>query len=136
MKKSKALKIRFKGLDQLEKELLEIPKTKKGYIQPSDVILFDSIGSFRNFMTLQKLELLTIIASAKPKSIYELSRMVDRALGPVQNDCNALEELGFIVFEKEKTGRKTIMPKLKFNYDKLIIELPAHPYEWSFRAVA
>lgn len=62
--------------------------------------------------------------------------MVDRALGPVQNDCNALEGLGFIILKKEKAGRKTIMPKLKFNYDKLIIELPDHPYEWSFKAAA
>lgn len=136
MKKINALTIKFQSLDELEKELLDFPKTKKSYIQPKDVIFFDSLSSFRNFMTLQKLELLTIIASAKPKSVYELSKMVDRALGPVQNDCNALESVGFIVFEKQKNGRKTIMPKLKFNYDKIIIELPQHPYEITFKAVA
>lgn len=136
MKKNNALKIKFKNLDQWEKELLDLPKSKKSYIQPNDVIIFDSLNSFRNFMTLQKIELLTIIASAKPKSVYELAKMVDRALGPVQNDCNILESVGFIVFEKQKTGRKTIAPKLKFNYDRIIVELPEHPYELSFKAVA
>lgn len=134
MKKNKALKIKFRSLDHLEKELLDLPKAKKGYIQPKDVIVFDSLTSFRNFMTLQKLEILTIIASVKPKSIYELAKMLDRALGPVQNDCNGLEGVGFIVFEQEKNGRKTIIPKLKFSYDKIIVELPDHPYELAFRA--
>lgn len=136
MKKNSALKVKFKSIDQWEKELLDLPKTKKTSIQPKDVVIFDSLNSFRNFMTLQKLEILTIIASAKPKSVYELAKMVDRALGPVQNDCNILESVGFIVFEKKTTGRKTIAPKLKFNYDRIIVELPEHPYELSFKAAA
>ena len=136
MKKNNALKVKFKNIDQWEKELLDLPKNKKVTIQPKDVVIFDSLNSFRNFMTLQKLEILTIIASAKPKSVYELAKMVDRALGPVQNDCNILESVGFIIFDKQKTGRKTIAPKLKFNYDRIIVELPEHPYELSFKAAA
>lgn len=136
MKKSNSLKIKFRSLDQWEKELHNLPKARKAYVQPKDVVIFDSLNSFRNFMTLQKLELLTIIASAKPKSVYELSKMLDRALGPVQNDCNGLEGLGFIIFEQEKSGRKTIVPKLKFNYDTIIVELPDHHYELSFKSVA
>lgn len=136
MKKSNTLTIKFKSLEQWKTELLELPKTKKGYIQPKDVIIFDSLNSFRNFMTLQKLELLTIVATAKPKSVYELAKMLGRALGPVQNDCNSLESLTFIVFVKEKSGRKTIMPKLRFNYDTIIVELPDHHYELSFKAAA
>lgn len=136
MKKNKALKIKFKNIDFWEKELLNLPKNKKGSLQPKDVIFFDSLNSFRNFMTLQKLELLTIIAAAKPKSVYELAKMVDRSLGPVQNDCNILESIGFIVYEKQKIGRKSVIPKLKFNYNTIIIELPEHPYELSFKAVS
>lgn len=136
MKKNKALKIKFKNIDLWEKELLNLPKNKKGSLQPKDVVFFDSLNSFRNFMTLQKLELLTMIAAAKPKSVYELAKMVDRSLGPVQNDCNILESIGFIVYEKQKIGRKSVIPKLKFNYDTIIVELPEYPYELSFKAVA
>lgn len=136
MKNKKALTIKFKNLDELEKELLDLPKKKVGYIQPKDVVLFESINGFRSFMTLQKLEILTLIASEKPKSVYELARIVDRAIAPVQKDCNILAKAGFIIFEKEKGGRKTITPKLKFDYDRLIVELPEHPYELSFKAAA
>lgn len=134
MKNKKVLRIQFKNLDQLKKELLDLPKSKKTYIQPEEVVLFESLNGFRNFMTLQKLELLTIIASEKPKSVYELAQMVGRAIAPVQKDCNTLKSTGFIIFEKEKGGRKTIAPRLKFNYDTIVVELPEHPYELSFKA--
>jgi len=136
MKTKKALTVKFKSLDELEKELLDLPKKKVGYIQPKDVILFESINGFRNFMTLQKLELLTLIASENPKSVYELAKMVDRAIAPVQKDCNILAQTGFIIFKKEKGGRRTMTPKLKFDYDRIIVELPQHPYELSFKAAA
>lgn len=136
MKKNKALKVKFKNIDLWEKELLAFPKHKKDSLPSKDTIIFDTLSSFRNFMTLQKLEILTIIASEKPKSVYELAKMVDRSLGPVQNDCNTLESVGFIIFEKQRTGRKTITPKLTFNYDRIIVELPEYPYELSFKTVA
>ena len=85
---------------------------------------------------LQKLELLTLIASEKPKSVYELAKMVDRSVAPVQKDCATLAKTGFIFFEKEKGGRGTMTPKLKFDYNKIVVELPDHPYELSFKAAS
>lgn len=136
MKNKKALTIKFQSLEQLKKELLDLPKTKKGYIQPEDVLLFESLNGFRNFMTLQKLELLAVISSANPKSVYELAKMVNRAIATVQKDCNVLASSGFIVFDKEKGGRKTLAPRLRFNYDRIIVQMPEHPYELSFKAAA
>lgn len=136
MKSKKALTIKFQSLEQLKKELLDLPKTKKGYIQPEDVLLFESLNGFRNFMTLQKLELLAVISSANPKSVYELAKMVNRAIATVQKDCNLLASSGFIILEKEKGGRKSLAPRLKFNYDRIIIQMPEHPYELSFKAAA
>lgn len=57
-------------------------------------------------MTLQKIEILTIIASAKPKSVYELAKMVDRALGPVQNDCYILESIGSLFLKNKRQDAK------------------------------
>lgn len=136
MKNKKSLKIKFRSLDDLKKDLLELPKKKTVHIQPVDTILFESVSGFRNFMTLQKLELLTLIASKKPRSVYELAQMVDRAIAPVQKDCNVLAQTGFIYFEKEKGGRGTMTPKLKFDYNRIVVELPAHPYELSFRTAS
>jgi predicted transcriptional regulator len=136
MKPKKTLFIRFTSLDQLEKDLLDIPKTKKGYIQPKNEIQFDSVNSFRNFLTIQKLEILTLIVAAKPKSIYELTKMLDRNLAAVQSDCRALEGVGFIKFQKQSDGRKTVVPKLKFDYNRIVVQLPEHPYELQFGAAA
>jgi predicted transcriptional regulator len=134
--KSKAMIINFKNLDDLEKELLSLGKKKVPQVQSKNVIFFDSVASFRNFMTLQKLEILTMIAFEKPKSIYELTQMLDRGLAPVQKECQMLEKAGFIKLEREKTGRGSLKPRLAFDYDRLVVQLPEHPYELQFKSVA
>lgn len=135
-KNKKALTIKFATLDEIRRDTLDTIKFKKPYIQLESEQWFTSIDGFRNFMTIQKLEILTLIASAQPKSIYELAKMTGRSVAPVQKDCEILERTGFIKFEKQKTGRKTITPRLKFNYDRIIVELPKYPYELIFRAAA
>lgn len=134
MKNRKLLKIVFRSIDETMQLLLDLPKTGAGYNQPKNVLIFESVNGFRNFMTLQKIELLSIIATKKPKSIYELAQMVGRSIAPVQKDCNSLEQSHFIVFKKEIGGRGSLTPKLKFNYNTIHVELPKHPYELMFCA--
>lgn len=136
MKNKKEMFVAFKSLDEFGKEAVKAIKTKKTQIQPLNVIYFDTWTSFRSFMTLQKIEILTMISSLKPNSIYELTRLLDRSLSAVQKDCEALEQVGFISLEKQTTGRGQVVPRLKFNYDKIIVQLPKHPYQLSFKAVA
>lgn len=126
----------FMTLNELHKKVITAVKTRTPDIQPKNILYFDSVNSFRGFMTLQKLEILAIIAHHKPKSIYELARITNRGLAPVQKDCEALERIGFLMFEKQKSGRKTITPKLKFNYDRIIVKMPEAPYELTFKAAA
>lgn len=129
--------VQFKGFDDLREDLQKAFRTREVvYIQPKNVIFFDSIKSFRGYMTLQKIELLTVIATQKPKSIYELAKIVGRELAPVQSDCASLKSIGFIVFKREKTGRKSMAPRLKFNYNKIQVDVPRYRYELSFKAVA
>lgn len=130
----KTLIVEFKGIDNLEKELLSLPKNKNSKIQPKNVVYFDSLTSFRNFMTIQKLEILALIAESKPKSIYELSKMLNRAIAPVQKDCQMLEATRFIIFKKETGGRGTVTPRLTFFYNRILVRLPNHPYELQFKA--
>ena len=136
MKITKALIISFKNLDELKEELLEVFKTRIPKVQPKNTIYFDNINSFRGFMTFQKIEILSIIANIKPKSIYELAQILERSLAPVQKDCHILERTGFIKFQKEKGGRGSIKPTLRFNYDRIIIKLPKHPLELRIRKIA
>jgi predicted transcriptional regulator len=126
----------FKRLDDLERDLLSLGKKKTPKLQPKNVVFFDNIASFRNFMTLQKIEILTLIAVAKPKSVYELTQMLGRSLAPVQKDCQMLESAGFIKLEKEKGGRGSLRPKLTFGYDRIVVKLPEHPYAIQFEAAS
>ena len=128
--------VAFKDFAELEKDLLSAPKRKTPKVQPKNVVLFDTIASFRSFMTLQKIEILALITAAKPKSVYELTRMLDRGLAPVQKDCQMLERSGFIKFEKEKGGRGSLKPRLTFDYNRIVVELPEHPYELQFSAAS
>ena len=132
----KSVIVMFRGLDDLEKDLLSLAKKKTPKVQPKNVVYFDNITSFRNFMTLQKIEILTLIAVAKPKSVYELTQMLDRGLAPVQKDCQMLESAGFIRLEKEKGGRGSLRPRLTFDYDRIVVRLPEHPYAIQFEAAS
>jgi predicted transcriptional regulator len=134
--KSHTLTVEFKDISSIEKELLTLAKNRTPKIQPKNIVYFDSMGSFRNFMTIQKLEILALIAEGKLKSVYELSKMLNRAIAPVQKDCQMLEAAGFIVFNKEKGGRGTITPRLTFPYHCILVKLPEHPYELQFKTAA
>lgn len=136
MKSKKEMIIEFMTLDELGQNALQSIKTRKPDIQPKNIIYFDSWTSFRGFMTLQKIEILTMISSVQPKSIYELARLLDRSLAAVQKDCEILERIGFIKLKKQKTGRGSITPTLVFEYDKIVVNLPKHAYELSFRVAA
>jgi len=128
--------VRFKDLSTLEEDLLALPKNKGVKLQPKNVVYFDSLPSFRNFMTLQKIEILTMIAGEKPKSVYELAKMLNRSIAPVQKDCQTLEAAGFITLDKEKAGRGTLTPKLSFPYHAILVKVPVYPYELQFKTAA
>lgn len=134
--KTKTMIVEFRSIHEVESDILALPQKKTSQIQPKDVVYFDSLGSFRNFMTIQKLEILTLIANDRPKSIYELAKMLNRAIAPVQKDCQTLEAAGFILFEKEKAGRGTLTPKLVFDYNCILVKLPERPYRLQFSAAA
>lgn len=130
------LTVAFRGLKDIERDLLALPKNKAPKLQNKTIVYFDSLGSFRSFMTIQKLEILALVAETKPKSIYELAKMLGRSIAPVQKDCQVLGAAGFIVFEKEKGGRGTLKPKLAFPYYCILVKLPDHPYELQFKTAA
>jgi predicted transcriptional regulator len=136
MKLKRTLIISFKSLDELESETLEIFKTRRPKIQPKNVIFFDNLKGFREFMTVQKLELLAVIAAKKPKSVYALAQLIERDTSAVQRDCTILMNTGFIVLEESKSSRGSKIPRLKFDYNKIVVELPKLSYEISFKIAA
>lgn len=133
MKKHEVLEIHFQAFENFKKEVKRALVKRSQLIQPKNHIIFDSIASFRNFMTIQKIELLTVIATQKPSSIYELAQMVDRDFAAVLRDCTGLDTMGFIRLKDAKDAKKTKIPQLRFNYSGLVVYLPKSPYQIEFQ---
>lgn len=118
----KKLTIHFQNLDDLFKDINKSIESNEALVDFSESINFDSIKTYRSFMTSNKLNILSVISKLKPNSVYELAGYLDRKSQHVLADCRSLESHGFIKFEKEETGRKAIRPELAFDYDVIMIE--------------
>lgn len=136
MKKSKALEIHFQDFESFKKEVKSALAKQKRSIQSKDHIYFESLGAFRSFMTIQKIEILTVIANQEPSSIYDLAKMVDRDFAAVLRDCTSLEGAGFIQLKDKKDKKKTKMPELSFPYTSIVVMMPDNPYQIEFEAAA
>lgn len=124
MIKTKVLKLYIESTDEfkkkIKKELKEIDKDKAKKLT-EDSISFQSLDQLRKFITPKRLELLRIVRHKKPKSIYELAKLVGRTSENVNTDIKSLEQLGFIEITKIKDIRKKSVPEV--SYDKLTLEI-------------
>jgi len=135
--KSKAwLKIEFQDLNDFKHEVKRALSTRKSLLQPKNQIVFDSVATYRKFMTIQKIEVLTAIANQQPSSIYELAKVVDRDFAAVLRDCASLEGAGFIKLRKTGDSKKSKAPTLSFPYIGLAIHLPKRSYQIEFELAA
>jgi len=134
--KNKILEIHFQSLADFKKEMKRTLSKREASIQPLHHIFFDSVESFRKFMTIQKIELLTAIATQKPSSIYELTKMIDRDFAAVLRDCTSLAGAGFIKLKETKDNKNTKIPMLSFAYSVIAVLLPKRPYQIEFMEAA
>jgi len=136
MKKNDVLEIHFQGFKDFKKEVTTALAKRKTLIQPKNKIYFESMEGFRNFMTMQKVEILTVIYNCEPKTIYELTKIVDRDFSAVLRDCTALKTTGFINLKESKDAKGSKKPMLSFPYKRISVFLPRSPYQISFKEAA
>ena len=130
--KVKTLKILFESWDSFrdrtKKELNVAAKGKNNFVQPDDVLVFDTVASYQRLMSEPKYIILAAIKNLKPGSIYQLAKMVDRDFANVLKDCEILEGAGFITLEDTGDNRKTKQPQLTFAYNAIEVHLPNMVY--------
>src|ERR1035437_3281638 len=129
MKKNEFLEVHFQAFGDFKKEVTKALAKRTASVQAKNHIVFDSVASFRNFMTIQKIEILTTISTRKPSSIYELAKFADRDFAAVLRDCTGLEAMGFVTLRATHDTKGTKVPELRFNYVGMIIYLPKNPYQ-------
>ncbi|HIG52198.1 hypothetical protein CXT76_01315 [Candidatus Parvarchaeota archaeon] len=67
---------------------------------------FEGISTMRKLLSNEKARILNVIKEKNPKSIYDLSKILDRDFKSVSEDIKLLEKFGFIDLLKEKTGKR------------------------------
>ncbi len=124
MIKTKELKLYIEDTSEFKKKVREELKaidSGKAKKLKEDSISFQSLDQLRKFLTHKRLELLRVIKHKKPKSIYELAKLVNRAPENVNTDIKFLEHLGFVEVAKVKEIRKKLVPEV--SYDKMTLEI-------------
>ena len=82
-----------------------------------NILIFDSVKTFNNIMTVNKIQILRAISQLGPESVYQLAMMLGREPQHVLKDCRQLESYKFIKLEKTDSGRNSLRPVLAFDYD-------------------
>lgn len=118
----KKLTIYFQSTDDLFKEINKGIESNSALVDSANSISFDSIDSYRSFMTSNKTNILSAISKLKPGSVYELATYLNRKSQHVLADCRSLESHGFIKLIQEKIGRKPLRPELSFAYDVIMVD--------------
>src|ERR1035437_8741215 len=125
---NKILTIKFEGWEDFKKKVKTALKKKNESITPRGVLVFNSVADYQRFMTEQKLSLLAAIIKNKPTSIYQLAQLVDRDFANVQRDCVALSGMGFIKLVDAKDSKSSKIPKLTYDYRKIVVQMPQLSY--------
>lgn len=115
-KKSKTLFIDLNVSDEGILSRFLTKKTKDTEYNPEDIELL------RKLFSNEKTRILHTLKKKKPKSIYDLAKILKRDFKSVYSDLKFLERFGFIEFHSEKNGnRESLKPVLKI--DSLKLEL-------------
>ena len=122
--KIKKIDIGIKGLKESLKDFADTwKKLKSGKdVRKEEGIYFNSIDTMRAVLTNNRLLILKVIREQKPKSVYELARIVGRDLKNVNQDLKLLADMGLVTLEKANTDKKRIVPHV--DYAKILLEIP------------
>ena len=102
--KTREITILVESLEQSGKRFVEKYEKIKGgkKIKEEEILSFEDIDTLRKVITKERLRLLRLIRTKKPKTIYALSKIAERPYPNVFNDVKKLGELGLIELGREK----------------------------------
>lgn len=83
------------------------------FISNKESLDFSDVAMLRQLLSKEKAKILHTLKEKKPKSIYELAKILGRDFKSVSEDINLLEKFGLVEFHVKKTGkRESKMPVL------------------------
>jgi len=67
---------------------------------------FEGLSTLRKLLSNEKARLMNTIKTKKPRSIYELAKILKRDFKSVNEEIKLLESFGFVDMVAEKTGKR------------------------------
>jgi len=121
--KVKNIVVEVKSVEDTLKEVKEVMgKIKEGKpLKKKESISFNNIDIMRKFLTNKRIELIRAIKKHKPKSIYQLAKIVKRNSKSVNLDLKILSNLGMVDLKSEEKGRENIIPSV--NYEEIDVAI-------------
>ena len=111
-----SIKIEVKPFEESMNETIEVVKRiEKGEKIKLNKIVFNDVETLRSILTTERVRVLHCIKEKKPKSIYELAKMLDRNWRLVAKDVELLSNLGIVKLEKKEKPKEIIRPIVNFN---------------------
>ena len=93
-------------------------------IQDKSEIDLSDIKILRTLLSNEKAKILYTIKNKKPKSIYDLAKILKRDFKSVKRDLQVLERFGFVEFFSEKYGnRESLRPILTADRIEILIDI-------------
>ena len=83
---------------------------------------FSGISALRQLLSNEKARILDVIKTKKPKSIYELSKILGRNFKSVKEDIKLLERFSFIELVEERT-KSRIRHKPEIVVDNIVVNI-------------
>lgn len=128
--KVKNIIIGIKSAKESLKEFAEVAKAARQGHPPKRAkvgVFFVDLEAMRSVLTPQRLRLLGVIRARHPGSVYELAKMIGRALKNVQDDVSMLSRIGLVSLSAKRMSRNRIAPRV--DYDRLQLQIPVayHP---------
>jgi len=106
------------AFDELEKRI-KVAEKKKGKVPAHYEISFTEMKHFKRFVS--NIDILTSIQLLRPKSIYELAKMMQKDVGNLNKLINFFENLGALELKENKVNgrvvKRPVIPYQKIEFD-------------------
>ena len=119
----KEIKVVVRPLEEDFEEVVDaFRKVERREEFKDEKIVVENLDDLRRILTPERIRILQVIKNRKPRSIYDLSKLLGRDRSAVMRDLEYLSKLGFVEFREEKKKRKSKKPIVP--YDEIEISIP------------
>lgn len=103
----------------------QLARARRGEkVTPVRRLIFPNFDVLRSFLTQGRLDLLRLIRSEKPDSIYALSKLAGRDRKAVTTDLDVLVDLGLVTMTKSQgEGRARSVPHVPYTRIDIRVEV-------------